>query len=105
MTATSPRDGSRAAAVCAALAPYSWRNFTPERLARLVLAAHDRHALMGVLGAVAGADVGPWAPPEPADATDPRLPALVEFLSSHRWTELTLRNLCVRLLAVLHEPT
>ena len=105
MTAASPRDRSRAAAVCAALAPYSWRGFTPERLARLVLAAHDRHALADVLGAVAGADVGPWAPPEPADADDPRLPALVDFLASHQWTRLTLRGLCDRLLAVLPGAT
>jgi hypothetical protein len=105
MTATSPRDGSRAAAICAALAPYSWRSFTPERLARLALAAHDRHGLAALLDNVAGADVGPWAQPEPADAGDPRLPALVEFLSAQRWTELTLRSLSVRLLAVLREPT
>lgn len=103
MTATSPRDGSRAATVYAALAPYAWRSFTPERLARLVLAAHDRHGLADLLDAVAGAEVGPWAQPEPADADDPRLPALVGFLASHRWTQLTLRSLCDRLLAVLHE--
>jgi hypothetical protein len=105
MTATSPRDGSSAAAVCAALAPYTWRKFTPERLARLVLAAHDRHVLAEMLDAVAGAEVGPWAPTEPTDADDPRLPALVEFLAAHRWTELTLRSLCVRLLAVLPKAT
>lgn len=104
MTAYSPHDGA-VAAVCAALAPYSWRSFTVERLARWVLAAHDRHGIAGVIGAVSGAEVGPWPQPEPADSADPRLPALVGFLAAHRWTQLTLRSLCDRLLTVLREAT
>ena len=103
MTANSPRDSSRVAAICAALAPYSWRRFTPEWLARWVLAAHDRHDLADVLAAVSGAEVGSWCQPRPADADDPRLPNLVEFLASQQWTQLPLHALCDRLLAVLHK--
>lgn len=103
MTANSPPDGSRVAAVCAALAPYSWRSFTPERLAAWVLAVSDRQGLVDVLAAVPDADIGSWAQPEPADAHDPRLPALLGFLASHRWTEFTLHNLCGRLLTVLYK--
>ncbi|HEV7648129.1 MAG TPA: hypothetical protein VGP26_08215 [Actinophytocola sp.] len=103
MNANSPRDKSRVAAICAMLAPYSWRKFTPEWLARWVLTAHDRHDLADFLGTVSGAEIGPWSQPRPADAFDPRLPALVEFLASNRWPQLSLPALCDRLLAVLHK--
>jgi hypothetical protein len=103
MAANGPHDPAGVSAVCAALAPYGWRSFTPERLARLVLAAYDRQGLAELLRTVSGAEVGPWSQPEQADADDPRLPALVAFLAVHAWTRLTLPALCDRLLAVLHE--
>jgi len=103
MTANSPRDRSRVAAISAALAPYSWQKFTPEWFARWVLAAYDRHDLADLLGKVSGAEVGSWSQPRPADADDPRLPDLIEFLASHRWTQVPLHALCGRLLAVLHK--
>lgn len=105
MTASSPFEAAGAVALCAALAPYNWRRFTPEWLARRVLAAYDRHGLAELLGSVPGAEVGPWPQPVVADVDDPRLPPLVEFLGSHQWTRLTLRALCDRLLTVLGKAT
>ncbi len=101
--ATSPHDESRLAAVTAALSPYPWRSFTPELLARWVLAASDRHGIAHLLGAVPGADVGSWAQAEPAVRDDVRVDALVVFLAAHCWTELRLVALCRHLLAVQHD--
>jgi len=56
-----------------------------------------------MLGAMSGAEIGSWAQPRPADADDPRLPALVEFLASQRWTQFSLHVLWNRLLTVLHK--
>jgi hypothetical protein len=84
----------------AALQPYQWRRFRPELLARAVLAAKDRQHLHGLLTDVPGAAVGRWEPLEPADRDDARLPGLVAFLSSRRWTELSLSTLCRELLAL-----
>jgi hypothetical protein len=105
MTASSPREAAGAVALCAALAPYNWRRFTPEWLARRALSAYDRHGLAELLGTVPGAEIGSWPPPGLADADDPRLSVLVKFLGSHQWTRLTLRTLCDRLLKVLGEAT
>jgi hypothetical protein len=100
VTAT-PSDESVVEAICAALAPYPWRRLTPERLARLVLAAGDRRRLEQLLGALPGVAVGAWERLEPTSPDDPRLEPLLAFLASHRWTELTLVTLCRRLVAVL----
>lgn len=105
MTASDPREAAGAVALCAALAPYNWRRFTPEWLARRVLAAYDRHGLAQLLGTVPGTEIGPWPQPVVADADDPRLSALVKFLGSHQWTRLTLRALCDRLLKFLGEAS
>jgi hypothetical protein len=92
------------AAVFAALNPYTWRSFTPELLARRVVAACDRQDLVELLQAVPGAAVGPWAGlPEPADRTDPRVTDLATFLESHPWRGLTLHTLCRLLVGLLHD--
>jgi hypothetical protein len=98
-------DDAVAEAVCSALRPYQWRSFRPELLSRAVLAANDRQHLQGLLTDVPGAAVGQWDPLGLADRDDRRLTGLVEFLSTHRWTELSLSTLCRQLLAVLHLKT
>jgi hypothetical protein len=87
-------------ALCAALEPYQWRRFTPELFARYVLAARDRQSLQVVLVTVPGASVGCWGSLEPAPRDDPRAAPLVDFLASHRWTELSLPTLCRNLCRV-----
>jgi hypothetical protein len=98
-----PTDDAAAEAVCSALRPYQWRSFRPELLSRAVLAANDRQHLHGLLTGVPGAAVGRWDPLELADRDDTRLTGLVEFLSSHRWTELSLSSLCRQLLTLLDD--
>ena len=102
MTASTPREESMAA-IFAALNPYTWRSFSPELLARRVLAAVDRRDLAELLASVPGAEVGAWDElPEPADPADPRVEVLVEFLAHHPWTDMGLRRLSRRLLEALH---
>ncbi|MGH3505592.1 MAG: hypothetical protein ACRDO2_00135 [Nocardioidaceae bacterium] len=101
MTARTPSDETVVAAMCAALAPYPWRRFTPELLARFALAVSDRHGLEEGLLTVQGAAVGRWDRLMPVERDDPRVPRLVEFLTSHRWTELSLPALCRSLFGVL----
>ena len=101
MTTTDPRNEELVEAGCAALRPYQWRSFTPELLARLLLAANDRQRVDGLLVGVPGAAVGTWDVLDPADRHDARVSVLVEFLMSHHWTELSLCALCRELLALL----
>lgn len=101
MTARTPEDESVGSAVCAALAPYPWRRLTPELVARIVLAARDRQRLQAALAAVPGASVGSWTALEPAPRDDARAAPLVEFLVSHRWTELSLPAVCRSLCHIL----
>ena len=105
MTTTDPRNDELVEAACAALRPYQWRRFTPELLARLLLAANDRQRMHGLLIGVPGAAVGPWDVLDPADRHDVRVSVLVEFLMSHHWTELSLYALCRELLALLNSRT
>jgi hypothetical protein len=88
-------------ALCAALEPYPWRRFTPDLFARFVLTARDRQSLHSVLVTVPGASIGSWTALEPAPRDDVRAAPLVEFLVSHRWTELSLPTLCHHLSALL----
>lgn len=88
-------------AVAATLAPYAWRDFTPEMIARFVVAASDRESLRRTLGSMAGATVGRWERLTPAASDDPRLAPLLAFLASHRWTDLRLPALCRNLLDIL----
>jgi hypothetical protein len=105
VTTTDPRYEELVVAACAALRPYQWRSFTPELLARLLLAASDRQCLHGLLVGVPGAAVGMWDVLDPADRHDVRVSVLVEFLVSHHWTELSLCALCRELLALLKSQT
>jgi len=92
------------AAVYAALNPYSWRSFTPELVARRVVAATDRQALTDMLRSVPGAAVGEWAElPEPAGSGDPRVAALVRFMETHPWNQLRLHTLSRLLVRVLRD--
>jgi len=105
VTTTDPRYEELVEAACATLRPYQWRSFTPELLARLLLAASDRQRLHGLLAGVPGAAVGTWDVLDPADRHDMRISVLVEFLVSHHWTELSLYALCRELLALLNSQT
>ena len=104
-TTTDPRDEELVEAACAALRPYQWRTFTPELLARLLLAVSDRQHVHGLLVGVPGAAVGPWDVLDAADRHDVRVRVLVEFLLSHHWTELSLCALCRELVALLDSRT
>lgn len=101
MTTISPREEATVAAICAALAPYPWRSFTPEMLTRAVLAASDRQGIRELLSSVPGVAVGPWEEVSFSDRGDVRVKDLVEFLMSHRWSDLSLSGLCRELLARL----
>jgi hypothetical protein len=105
MQRRTDRAEAEAEAVCSALRPYQWRSFRPQLLARMVLAANDRQHLHTLLTGIPGGAVGTWEPLEPADRDDGRLSALVDFLSLHRWTELSLGALCRQLLALLDDGT
>jgi hypothetical protein len=105
VTTTDPQNEELVEAACAALRPYQWRSFTPELLARLLLAASDRQRLHGLLVGVPGAAVGTWGVLDPADRHDGRVGVLVEFLASHLWTERSLCALCRELLAHLNSQT
>ncbi|MGZ5416925.1 MAG: hypothetical protein ACXWDI_07075 [Nocardioides sp.] len=94
MSASKPCDESVVDAMCAALAPYAWRRFTPELLARVALAALDRRRLETALAAMEGAAIGRWNRLEPAERDDVRVAPLADFLTNHRWTELRLPALC-----------
>lgn len=102
MTTRSPED-DLVVALCAALAPYPWRELTPDMFARTALAASDRLGLAQLLGTVPGADLGPWHPLEPVARHDVRAARLVEFLSCHRWSELRLPALCRSLAGVMNQ--
>ncbi|MFC4787302.1 hypothetical protein ACT8ZV_22690 [Nocardioides sp. MAHUQ-72] len=105
MVASTPRDESMAA-LHAALDPYGWRSFTPELVARRVVAAYDRQALARLLGSVPGALVGAWEDaPGLADRGDPRVAGLREVLAAHPWTRLRLHAVCRLLVRTLDGGT
>ena len=101
MDARTPSEEVVVATLCAALAPYPWRRFTPELLARFALAARDRQELAAALSTVQGAGVGTWERLEPAERTDARVPRIVEFLADLRWAEMSLLSMCRNLVGVL----
>jgi hypothetical protein len=96
-----PSEEPVVAALCAALAPYPWRHFTPELLARFALAVRDRQELTAVLSEMQGAAVGTWQRLEPAERSDARVPRIVELLADVRWAELSLPATCRKLVGVL----
>jgi len=97
----TPGDEAFVAALCEALAPYPWRRFTPELLARFALAARDRQALTAALSALRGAAVGNWERLEPVDRSDARAAPLIDFLTDRRWTSSRLPALCRDLAALV----
>jgi hypothetical protein len=101
VNARTPSDDEVIDALCAALAPYPWRHFTPELLTRFALAAYDRQELATVLAEVQGAAVGSWERLEPAERADVRVPRVVELLANLRWAELSLSAMCRDLVGVL----
>jgi len=101
MSARTPSDDAVVAALCAALAPYPWRRFTPELLARFALAARDRQELALALSEVQGATLGTWERLEPATRADARVPRVVEFVADLRLAELSLLATCRNLVGVL----
>ena len=101
MSAQTPSDEAVVAALCAGLAPYPWRHFTPELLARFALAARDRQELAVALSELQGAAVGTWERLEPAERADARVPRVVEFLGELRWAESSLLATCRNLVGVL----
>ncbi len=101
MTTWTFGDQAAVDAMCAVLEPYAWRSFTPELVARFMVAASDRESLRTGLVGVPGAAVGSWGRLEPAAPDDRRLEPLVEFLTSHRWTQLRLPALCRALLPLV----
>jgi hypothetical protein len=94
-------DEALVAALTEALAPYPWRSFTPELLARFALAAHDRQALTAALSTLQGAAAGSWERLEPADRGDARVAPIVGLLAHRRWMALRLPVLCRNLAAVV----
>jgi len=77
------RNDATVAAFAAALSPYPWRRFRPELLARMGLAAVDRHEVAEFLTAVPGTHPGRWDASEPVPSDDPRVPVLVGWLTTH----------------------
>ena len=100
---TGAHDEELLEAICQFLRPYQWRGFRSELLARAILAARDREQVHRLLARVPGSSVGAWEELGPVDLHDVRVPVLVGFLASHRWTELNLSALCRQLLTVLEE--
>lgn len=104
MGARTPSDDVFVAALLAALAPYPWRRFTPELLARFALAARNRQELAAALSGVHGAEVGIWERLEPTVRDDARVPRIVEFLAHLRWAETSLLAATCRNLVGLLGP-
>lgn len=103
MTPTRPHEDPVVAALCVTLGRYPWRSFTPQLLARLVLAQWDRHAVERLLAGVPGASPGRWCEVTPVPAGDPRADALVAFLASCSWKHLSARTVGRQLVALLDD--
>jgi hypothetical protein len=95
------RVGEAAAVVAAALAPFPWREFTDDVLARRAVAAMDRHTVAAFLSGLAGTEIGDAGALEPAEADDARVAALVEVLAPQQWRDRSLIPLCMELSAVV----
>jgi hypothetical protein len=102
MTPTRPGEDP-VAALAVTLGRYPWRSFTPQLLARLVLARWDRHSVERLLAGVPGAAPGVWHEVEPVPGGDPRADALVAFLASHSWRHLSARTVGGQLVALLED--
>jgi hypothetical protein len=84
-------DEDRSAVVRDALATYEWRSLAPDVLARVVLAARDRHRVEVLLGELA-----------PVDPDDIRIVPVAEFLRDRPWRTMPLEALVPEILGALH---
>jgi hypothetical protein len=91
----------RAAAIAAGLAPYAWRAFTSRMLARRVVGAVDRYAVVAFLSAIPGTDIRSAGPVEAAESGDERVDVLVRLLENRHWRATSLDWLCGDLTAAL----
>ena len=94
-------DDARTFAVRAALASHDWSNLPPDSVARLLLAARDRHRVETLLADCAGTDTGAWPDLPPVDPDDIRIAPLTDFLGGRRWSEMSLVALVPQLLEEL----
>jgi hypothetical protein len=92
---------ARVAAIAGELSPYAWRDFTERMLARRVVGAADRFDVIRFLTDLAGTEVGPVDPVEPAQSDDGRVDVLVGDLEDRQWRGLSLDRLCADLVATL----
>jgi hypothetical protein len=90
-------DDAQMAAMSAALAPYSWRGFTERMLARRVIGAADRQAIVDFVACIPGTQVHGLEPVEPAAPDDERVEALVHALEGRLWRQWSLARLCAEL--------
>jgi hypothetical protein len=95
-------DEDRSAVVRDALATYEWRSLAPDVLARVVLAARDRHRVEVLLGELAGAAAGAWLDLAPVDPDDIRIVPVAEFLRDRPWRTMPLEALVPEILGALH---
>ena len=78
-----------AAAVQATLGSHRWRGLTAEGLARLFLAARDRHRVHLLLEQCSVGS-GTWASLLPVEADDVRVAPIVAHLRGLRWSRMSL---------------
>jgi hypothetical protein len=95
-------DDDRSSAVREALASYAWRSLSPDVLARVVLAARDRHRVEMLIGELTGTATGSWHDLAPVDPDDIRIAPVTEFLEGRPWRGMPLEALVPEILGVLH---
>ena len=83
-------DDEAATAVQTTLVSHQWRGLTAEALARLFLAARDRHRVDQLLDQCDVAETGTWQPLLPVEADDVRVAPLVTHLRGTRWSQMSL---------------
>jgi hypothetical protein len=87
--------------VAAALAPYSWREWTDRTLAQRVVGAVDRHDVVGFLYGIPGTDIGTLHAMDPAEAGDVRVDVLMRGLDGVSWRDRPLARLSADLVSAL----
>lgn len=94
-------DDARTFAVRAALSSQDWRSLPPDGVARVLLAARDRHRIETLLAECTGAETGAWHDLPPIDREDIRITPLTDYLRGRRWSEMSLVALVPQLLEEL----
>jgi hypothetical protein len=95
-------DEHRNSVVRDALEAYAWRSLAPDVLARVVLAARDRHRVEVLLGELAGTVTGAWLDLAPVEPDDIRIGPVTELLEGRPWREMPLEALVPEILGDLH---